>query len=156
MPAPMPLEFALRPRFRLQESVAPPRRSRPKVPRVILPIAGYWLGMAVLTHALIIAAKSQDGEQGESYEPLQEQAYVSPEAPPPQVEPPALEPVSAPEPPSEPPPAVLETPAEEPIARPLERAEETCACARSAARAAGCRQHAAELRGHRRFVLTGQ
>ncbi|HVJ19524.1 MAG TPA: hypothetical protein VM686_29090, partial [Polyangiaceae bacterium] len=65
----MPLEFALRPRFRLDESVAPPRRSRPRLPRVVLPIAGYWLGMAVLTHALIIAAKGGEAaEENESFE----------------------------------------------------------------------------------------
>ncbi len=114
----MPLEFALRSRIRLHESVTPPRRSRPKVPRVLLPIAGYWLGMAVLTHALIIAAKSEDSEPGESYAPL-EQAYVGTEAPAPQVEPPALEPVPvpAPAPEPEPAPSQIEWPAEEPIAR---------------------------------------
>src|SRR5688572_19781275 len=120
MPAPMPLEFALRPRFRLDESVAPPRRSRPKLPRALLPIAGYWLGMAVLTHALIIAAKSEDTEQGQSFEP-QEQAFLAPPAPAPEIEQPAFEPVPAPEPAPEPAPAPVEMPPEEPIAHePLE------------------------------------
>ncbi len=121
----MPLEFALRPRFRLHESAAPPRRSRPKLPRMVLPIAGYWLGMAVLTHALIIAVKSEDAEASESFAPPQEQAYAPAQAPALQVEPPALEPVPAPEPSAAPGPALLETPAEEPIARQPEEAEET-------------------------------
>jgi hypothetical protein len=52
---PMPLEFALRPRIRLSEGFAPPRRSRLRVPKLALPILAYWLVVAGITYELIHA-----------------------------------------------------------------------------------------------------
>jgi hypothetical protein len=49
----MPLEFALRPRIRIAEGFAPPRRSRWRVPKLVLPIAAYWLTAAGITYELI-------------------------------------------------------------------------------------------------------
>src|SRR5450432_2125195 len=49
----MPLEFALRPRIRLSEGFAPPRRSRFRLPKLALPIAAYWLTAGGITYALI-------------------------------------------------------------------------------------------------------
>jgi hypothetical protein len=51
----MPLEFALRPRIKLREGFAPPRRSRWRVPKLALPIAAYWLTAGGITYALIHA-----------------------------------------------------------------------------------------------------
>jgi hypothetical protein len=62
----MSLRFALRPRIRLHESAEPPRRERRKLlPPVALPIAGYWLGMAALTHVLILVGKGEAAESSE-------------------------------------------------------------------------------------------
>jgi hypothetical protein len=61
----MPVEFALRPRFRLHESTPPVRRSPRRVPRVVLPIAAYWVGMAALTYALIHAGKGEASQPAE-------------------------------------------------------------------------------------------
>jgi hypothetical protein len=53
----MPLEFALRPRFRLDERVATPRRR--ELPPLVLPVAAYWLGTAALTYKLVYAAPAE-------------------------------------------------------------------------------------------------
>jgi hypothetical protein len=53
LPPRMPLEFALRPRIRIAEGFAPPRRSRWRVPKLVLPIAAYWLTAAGITYELI-------------------------------------------------------------------------------------------------------
>jgi len=52
LPPRMPLEFALRPRIRIAEGFAPPRRSRWRVPKLVLPIAAYWLTAAFITYEL--------------------------------------------------------------------------------------------------------
>ena len=49
----MPLEFALRPRIRLREGFAPPRRSRWRLPKVALPILAYWLVAGGITYELM-------------------------------------------------------------------------------------------------------
>ena len=49
----MPLEFALRPRIRLSEGFAQPRRPRWRIPKLALPIAAYWLTAAGITYELI-------------------------------------------------------------------------------------------------------
>ncbi len=51
----MALEFALRPRIKLSEGFAPPRRARFRLPRLALPIAAYWLTAGGITYALIHA-----------------------------------------------------------------------------------------------------
>jgi hypothetical protein len=49
----MPLELALRPRIRLRDDfTAPPRRSRLRLPRFVLPALGYWLAAGGVTYAL--------------------------------------------------------------------------------------------------------
>jgi hypothetical protein len=53
----MPLEFALRPRFRLGDGVAPPRRR--ELPGIVAPIVVYWLGMAALTYGLVYAGPDE-------------------------------------------------------------------------------------------------
>jgi hypothetical protein len=50
----VPLEFALRPRFRLEERAASPRRR--ELSPLVLPVAAYWLGTAALTYKLVYAA----------------------------------------------------------------------------------------------------
>jgi len=50
----MPLEFALRPRIRLDVNVAPKRRA-PRLPRFALPIALYWSVAAGITYAVMHA-----------------------------------------------------------------------------------------------------
>jgi hypothetical protein len=57
MRGPMPFEFALRPRFRLDERVVPPRRR--ELPRIVLPVAAYWLGTAALTYGLVYAKPTE-------------------------------------------------------------------------------------------------
>jgi hypothetical protein len=49
----MPLEFALRPRIRLTDGFAPPRRSRFRLPKLALPVLMYWLTAGGITYALI-------------------------------------------------------------------------------------------------------
>jgi hypothetical protein len=61
----MSLRFALRPRLRLHESAERPRRRRTRLPPVVVPIAAYWLGMAALTHAVILLGKGEAAENGE-------------------------------------------------------------------------------------------
>ena len=57
----MPLEFALRPRIRLRDDfAAPPRRSRLRLPRLALPVLGYWLAVGGITYALVHAHDSPD------------------------------------------------------------------------------------------------
>ncbi|HEX7452795.1 MAG TPA: hypothetical protein VF294_10935 [Polyangiaceae bacterium] len=57
----MPLEFALRPRIRLRDDfAAPPRRSRLRLPRLALPVLGYWLAAFGITYALVHAHDSPD------------------------------------------------------------------------------------------------
>ena len=57
----MPLEFALRPRIRLRDDLAaPPRRSRLRLPRLALPVLGYWLAAFGITYALVHAHDSPD------------------------------------------------------------------------------------------------
>jgi hypothetical protein len=58
----MSLRFALRPRIVLHESAPARRRARPKLPPVVLPIAGYWLFMAALTHLVILVGKGEAAE----------------------------------------------------------------------------------------------
>ena len=55
----MPVEFALRPRIRLREGFAPPRRPWLRVPRFVLPVLAYWLGAAGIVYAFV--HKSPDG-----------------------------------------------------------------------------------------------
>ncbi len=49
----MPLEFALRPRLRLSEGLAPTRRSRMRLPKLALPILAYWLTVGGISYELI-------------------------------------------------------------------------------------------------------
>lgn len=49
----MTVEFALRPRIRLREGFAPARRQRARLAKIVLPVAGYWLGMAALTYGFV-------------------------------------------------------------------------------------------------------
>jgi hypothetical protein len=57
----MPLEFALRPRIRLRDdSAAPPRRSRLRLPKLALPVLGYWLAIGGISYALVHAHDSPD------------------------------------------------------------------------------------------------
>ena len=49
----MAVEFALRPRIRLREGFAPPRRSRFRLPKFVLPVAAYWLAAAGITYAFV-------------------------------------------------------------------------------------------------------
>jgi hypothetical protein len=67
----MPLEFALRPRIRLSEGFAPPRRSRLRVPKLALPILAYWLTVGGITYEFVHA---HDAPQGAT----DEQAAVAP------------------------------------------------------------------------------
>jgi hypothetical protein len=53
----VPLEFALRPRFRLEERAATPRRR--ELSPLVLPVAAYWLGTAALTYKLVYAAPGE-------------------------------------------------------------------------------------------------
>ena len=57
----VPLEFALRPRFRLEERVATPRRR--ELPPLVLPVAAYWLGTAALTYRLVYAAPGESARE---------------------------------------------------------------------------------------------
>jgi hypothetical protein len=55
----MPLEFALRPRIRLRDDfAAPPRRSRLRLPRLALPVLGYWAVIGAITYTLVHAHDS--------------------------------------------------------------------------------------------------
>jgi hypothetical protein len=49
----MPVEFALRPRIRLRDELAPPRRSRLQLPRFMLPVAAYWLAVSGIVYAFV-------------------------------------------------------------------------------------------------------
>jgi hypothetical protein len=49
----MPVEFALRPRIRLRDELAPPRRSRLQLPRFVLPVAAYWLAVSGIVYAFV-------------------------------------------------------------------------------------------------------
>jgi hypothetical protein len=51
----MPLEFALRPRLRLDRPDPPRRLQRIRLPPLTLPVIAYWLAIAGLTHALVSA-----------------------------------------------------------------------------------------------------
>jgi hypothetical protein len=51
----MPLEFALRPRIKIAEGFAPPRRPRWRLPKLVLPVALYWLTAGGITYGLIRA-----------------------------------------------------------------------------------------------------
>jgi hypothetical protein len=57
----VPLEFALRPRFRLEERVATPRRR--ELSPLVLPVAAYWLGTAALTYKLVYAAPGETARE---------------------------------------------------------------------------------------------
>src|SRR5688572_18068850 len=59
--AAVPLEFALRPRFRLDERVATPRRR--ELSPLLLPVAAYWLGTATLTYRLVYAAPGENARE---------------------------------------------------------------------------------------------
>src|SRR5450631_3273747 len=86
----MPLEFALRPRIRLRDDfAAPPRRSRLRLPRLALPVLGYWLAAFGITYALVHAHDTPDTA------PLATESVPASE-PPADVVPPT--PASAPEP----------------------------------------------------------
>jgi hypothetical protein len=67
----MPLEFALRPRIRLNEGFTPPRRSRLRVPKLALPILAYWLTVGGITYEFIHAHDAPPGA-------TDEQAAVAP------------------------------------------------------------------------------
>jgi hypothetical protein len=58
----VPLEFALRPRFRLEEERVAPRRRRELSP-LVLPVAAYWLGTAALTYKLVYAAPGENARE---------------------------------------------------------------------------------------------
>ena len=58
----MPVEFALRPRIRLREGFTPPRRSRLRLPRYVLPVAAYWLAAGGLVYAFVHAKDSAHAE----------------------------------------------------------------------------------------------
>lgn len=99
----MSLRFALRPRYRLDESAEPPRPRRRKLPPVVLPIAAYWLAMAALTHVVILVGKSGASERpadspwnalaSESEEaPLERETADAPSEKAPAPEPPSLAP----------------------------------------------------------------
>ena len=49
----MPVEFALRPRIRLREDPAPPRRARARLPKFALPALAYWLVTGGLVYAFV-------------------------------------------------------------------------------------------------------
>jgi len=49
----MPVEFALRPRIRLREAPAPPRRARARLPKFALPALTYWLAIGGLVYAFV-------------------------------------------------------------------------------------------------------
>lgn len=53
MPALMAVEFALRPRIKLREDLAPRRPARFRIPRWLAPAAGYWIAIAGLSAAFV-------------------------------------------------------------------------------------------------------
>ncbi len=55
---PMPLEFALRPRFKL-ERATPERKRRVRLSPLALPMLAYWLAIAGVTRTLIRAASDE-------------------------------------------------------------------------------------------------
>ena len=113
-PPRMPLEFALRPRIRIAEGFAPPRRSRWRVPKVVLPIAAYWLTAAGITYELIhwhdspTAPAAEQALAAPAVEPAARAWWETPSAPEP-----AARPVQAPiaPPPAPPLVAIAEEPA---------------------------------------------
>lgn len=58
----MPLEFALRPRLRLDREPAV-ARSKSWLPRLAIPIALYWIGLGALTHSVILASQEAPDEE---------------------------------------------------------------------------------------------
>lgn len=106
----MPVEFALRPRIRLREGFAPPRRPWLRVPRFVLPVAAYWLAAAGIVYAFVhskndaaapSAAEETAGRTATAApsERAWWQPTPAPEAQPPSVQselPPAAEPVAPP------------------------------------------------------------
>jgi hypothetical protein len=108
----MSLRFALRPRIRLHESAEPSRARGRKLPSMVLPVAGYWLGMAALTHVVILVGR---GEAAEWTEPSV--AEVAPASPPERAlerAPLAAQPERAPAPVAAPPSVVSESSPSEP------------------------------------------
>lgn len=49
----MPVEFALRPRIRLREAAAPPRRARARLPKFALPALAYWAVIGGLVYEFV-------------------------------------------------------------------------------------------------------
>jgi hypothetical protein len=77
----MPLEFALRPRIRLDEHAATPRRR--ELPPLVLPVAAYWLGIAALTYKLVHAAPGENAgvpSVAPATEPLSQRRELAPRA----------------------------------------------------------------------------
>ncbi|HEX3853741.1 MAG TPA: hypothetical protein VHW01_22405 [Polyangiaceae bacterium] len=112
----MPLELALRPRIRLRDDfAAPPRRSRLRLPKLALPVLGYWLVIGGITYALVHGHDSPDAaladEPVAAAEPQADApALALPSEPEPAPMITAASPLTTPEPEPEPEPAAVAPP----------------------------------------------
>jgi hypothetical protein len=82
----MAVQFALRPRIRLEQAEVPRRRLRPlRVHPLVLPIGVYWLTITAIAHAVIEHTRHPP------------EMHVASDAPRPEFQPPSLVPENAPE-----------------------------------------------------------
>ncbi|MEO8905797.1 MAG: hypothetical protein ABI488_24920 [Polyangiaceae bacterium] len=97
----MPVEFALRPRIRLREDPAPrapSRRTRVRLPRFALPVAGYWAAVGGICYGII---RFHDAP---SPEPASDTRELAAEAAPPTITAPPTDAPGPQEPPAREPP----------------------------------------------------
>jgi hypothetical protein len=76
----MALEFALRPRFSLEQPAPRQRARRLRIPRLALPILAYWLAIAGATHVLLRVTADDSAEASATVTPARRATDESVEA----------------------------------------------------------------------------
>jgi hypothetical protein len=75
----MPLEFALRPRFDLEQSAPRRKLRKPRISPLALPMLAYWLAIAGATELLLRSAADEPAQSEPSSAPLQRVAEIDPQ-----------------------------------------------------------------------------